>query len=365
MVAIRYWSPIDMHVHLRGLEYPSHEFALWAFQDAKAVGLRAVIEQPNPDPQLISLGLIKARRALIEKIRKEAGAEKISYKAYIGMTNDEQQVREALKAAMDFPELIGGDKTFYVHSTGNMGILKHWIQLRNWSIRGELNYDRPSMAHMEDEDEYDEKKPFDSKNPITHSLHQSEKGEQIQSERQIRYAVDSKYKGVMVFHHVSSPDTIDFLNAERKKLPFQIIIETTPHHMFLNTDDYIIHGNRVKMNPPLRTPASQRGVLERVIDGKTDVIATDHAPHPIEKKDSDNPPSGIPVIPIWPFLIGKLQQLGMSSEQIEKTTWRTQNTLFFDKKIDILGMEIEYDPSLWDKYGYNPFSRIDGTMGFN
>ncbi|NCO11420.1 hypothetical protein CO038_04430 [Candidatus Pacearchaeota archaeon CG_4_9_14_0_2_um_filter_39_13] len=365
MVAIKYISPIDGHVHLRWTEHPE-PFALWAFMDAKAVGLRAIVEQVNTRPALTSLDIIKARRDYINMIKKAAGAEDIDYKAYIGMTDDEEQVKEALKAAMEHPEFIAGDKTFYVHSTERMGLLRPSIQLRNWEIRGAILYNKASTSHLEDEKKFDQDNKFNPEDPITHSLHQTELAELVQAQRQVRFARDSDYRGIFVAHHVSSPETIDFLNEEKKKMPFPIIIETTPHHMYLNTDDYRIHGNRVKMNPPLRSPESQHGVLERVVNGKTDVIGSDDTAHGLDKKDSDNPPSGIKVIPIYPYMMGNLIELGMRPNHLRKITFDTPNEIFFGGKLDPRIVEVEYNPDLWTKYGYghgkNPFSRIDGTL---
>ncbi|PIN89028.1 hypothetical protein COU60_05125 [Candidatus Pacearchaeota archaeon CG10_big_fil_rev_8_21_14_0_10_34_76] len=361
MSAVKYTRPIDGHVHLRWLEH-SIPFALFAFQDAATVGYKALVEQVNTDPPLISLDMIRARKAYIDLVKKQARAEDILHKSYIGMTDDEGQVKTALRAVIDNPDLIAGDKTFYVHSTANMGLLRNRIWVRNWAIKREMAYRKVSTSHLEDENTFDKSNPFNPKNPMTHSLYQNEKAELVQTERQIRLARDLEFEGIFVAHHVSSPDTIDFLYQEKDNMPFQIIIESTPHHILLNTDDYKIHGNRVKINPPLRSPESQKGVLERGLEGKIDIIGTDHAPHPLERKDSVNPSSGIPVIPIFPFLAQTLLKKGMSKGQLKKITFDTPNKIFFSGELEAEEVEVEYNPGLWDKYGYNPFSRRDGTL---
>jgi len=300
---VRYIKPIDPHVHLRGEEYPTNYLEL-GFKDARAVGLAGLLEQPNPKPQLTSIDKIMTR--LTEARRYSNG---IHHSVHIGLTTDLTQVEHALGCVMS-EEGIVADKTFYVHSTGNMGILDPELQRRIWVIKGKLGYTGVSIGHFEDEGEFSSVK-FNPSQPFTHSVRQTAKAELVQVQKQIRNAVDANFTGVFYVAHVSNPDTVDYIEAERKRLPFEVVLEVTFHHMFLNTDDYRIHGNRVKMNPPLRYPVTQSDLLERVLRGKVQIIGTDHAPHPDELKTGNNPPSGIPALPFWPRGIQLLRENGI------------------------------------------------------
>ena len=251
------------------------------------------------------------------------------------------------------------DKTFYTHSIGNMGILDEDIQREIWKIKGELGYRGVSIGHFEDEKAFTG--IFNPEFPVIHSKFQNPESELIQVQRQIRNARNSKFEGTFYIAHVSNPATIDYIESERKKqLGFRIVIESTFHHPFLNWEDYKIHGNRVKMNPPLRAKEMQERLLEYLLAGKVDIIGTDHAPHPLERKDDpEKPASGISAILFWPKGIELLKKAGMKEDKLQETTFYNANTLFFNGKLKPTLVDIEYNPELWERYGYNPFSRID------
>ena len=62
--------------------------------------------------------------------------------------------------------------------------------------------------------------------------------------------------------------------------------EVTPHHLFLNEDDIKAdsYSTNLKMNPPLRTREDNLALQEALIDGRIDMVATDHAPHAAHEK---------------------------------------------------------------------------------
>lgn len=349
---VSYISPIDVHVHLRGEEYPNHNFLELAFRDANAVGLAGIIEQPNPQPQLTTEEAVKKRKEQVELYKG-----RIHHGIHIGLTNFRKQVESALTLVMQGKYGLASDKIFYVHSTGNMGILDPDYQREIWMLKGKIGYKGVSIGHHEDEHAFTGE--FDYHVPESHSLKQNPESELIQVERQIRNAWDAKFKGTFYIAHVSNPETARYIQRIEEALPFKVIMEATFHHPLLNTEDYNVHGNRVKMNPPLRSPQLQEELLEYFLNGTIDVLGTDHAPHDIEKKDSENPPSGIPVLPFWPKGIQILRKAGIRETLLEDMIFHNANNLF-NLGLKPRTVEVEYNPQLWEAYGYNPFSRIDG-----
>ena len=79
------------------------------------------------------------------------------------------------------------------------------------------------------------------------------------------------------------------------QLAVSLHAEATPHHFTLTEDAVLEHGTLAKMNPPLRTEADRQKIIEGLIDGTIDLIATDHAPHSTEEKSKPvtEAPSGI------------------------------------------------------------------------
>lgn len=95
--------------------------------------------------------------------------------------------------------------------------------------------------------------------------------------------------------HVSLKEEILLIKAAKEK-GIQVTCEVCPHHLFLSKDDIptISHGHagRGEVRPRLATKADVQALWENM--DVIDCFATDHAPHTIEEKDSDNPPPGFP-----------------------------------------------------------------------
>ncbi|MBC8091065.1 MAG: dihydroorotase [Pseudonocardia sp.] len=86
--------------------------------------------------------------------------------------------------------------------------------------------------------------------------------------------------------HVSSARTVDVIRAA-KAAGVRVSAEVTPHHLLL-TDSRLSGYDPVnKVNPPLRTAEDTRAMREALRDGVIDVVATDHAPHAVQYKDTE------------------------------------------------------------------------------
>ncbi len=82
--------------------------------------------------------------------------------------------------------------------------------------------------------------------------------------------------------HVSAKETVELVRAAKKEgLP--VTCETGPHYLTL-TDSDLQEQGRFKMNPPLRGAEDRAALIEGLLDGTVDCIATDHAPHSAEEK---------------------------------------------------------------------------------
>jgi dihydroorotase len=88
------------------------------------------------------------------------------------------------------------------------------------------------------------------------------------------------------FCHISTAQSIDAIRQAKKKgLP--VTCETAPHYFTLSDEDIREPDPHFKMNPPLRSAGDKAAVLQGLVDGTIDVIATDHAPHSPEEKQGD------------------------------------------------------------------------------
>jgi len=82
--------------------------------------------------------------------------------------------------------------------------------------------------------------------------------------------------------HISTPESVELIR-DAKKNGVNITCETAPHYLCLCSQD-IKDDGRYKMNPPLRDKKDRDALIEGLIDGTIDMIATDHAPHSQEEK---------------------------------------------------------------------------------
>lgn len=119
----------------------------------------------------------------------------------------------------------------------------------------------------------------------------SSESEWRQIERDLRLAAET---GVS-YHvcHISTRRSVELIR-EAKRNGVDVTCETAPHYLTLCEDDLREEG-RFKMNPPLRTEDDRLALLEGVLDGTIDMIATDHAPHSDEEKSRGlaNSPMGV------------------------------------------------------------------------
>jgi dihydroorotase len=86
--------------------------------------------------------------------------------------------------------------------------------------------------------------------------------------------------------HVAHLSTFEALSAVRqaKAQGLRVTAEVTPHHFTLVDDNVGEFDTHYKMNPPLRSVADRRALIEGLTDGTIDAIATDHAPHAFHEK---------------------------------------------------------------------------------
>ncbi len=97
--------------------------------------------------------------------------------------------------------------------------------------------------------------------------------------------------------HVAHTSTAGAMAAVRqaRRNGLRVTCEVAPHH-FLLTDEHVgFYNTHAKMCPPLRGAADRDAMIEAILDGVVDAIATDHAPHAVHEKEVEfeNAPNGI------------------------------------------------------------------------
>lgn len=82
--------------------------------------------------------------------------------------------------------------------------------------------------------------------------------------------------------HISAKKSVELIR-QAKKDGVDITCETAPHYLVFSDEDLKDEG-RFKMNPPIRSKADRQALIDGILDGTVDMIATDHAPHSADEK---------------------------------------------------------------------------------
>ncbi len=110
-----------------------------------------------------------------------------------------------------------------------------------------------------------------------------------------RNVILSSYTGARIhMQHVSTEYGIDMIRRAKSR-GIRVSGEAMPHHLFFTDEACKTYDTNFKMNPPLRTEADRQALIEGVLDGCIEILATDHAPHTPDEKDRefDYAPFGI------------------------------------------------------------------------
>ena len=112
--------------------------------------------------------------------------------------------------------------------------------------------------------------------------------------------------------HISTRESVELIR-QAKREGVDVTCETGPHYILLSDKDLQEDG-RFKMNPPLRSEDDRKAILEGILDGTIDMIATDHAPHSAEEKSKGLEKSAMGVVGIetaFPLLYTHLVKTGL------------------------------------------------------
>ncbi len=112
--------------------------------------------------------------------------------------------------------------------------------------------------------------------------------------------------------HVSAKESVALIRAAKKE-GVDVTCETAPHYLLL-TDADLREEGRFKMNPPLRGEEDREALLEGLLDGTVDMIATDHAPHTTVEKSRGLEKSAFGIVGLetaFPLLYTKLVRPGI------------------------------------------------------
>ncbi|MGM5484032.1 MAG: dihydroorotase [Nanobdellota archaeon] len=310
------YKKIDPHVHFRDESQSYKETIKHGLELASKQDIEIVFDMPNTPEPILNEKDIERRLKIVPEKQKER------YRLYIGVTEEEKQIYEAIKLVRENPYVIGL-KMFAGKSTGNLALIKEEQQKKVYNKLAEKNYKGVIAVHCEKEAHMGEIK-FNPDKPLTHALSRPEKAEIKSVNDQIKFAKEAGFEGTLHICHLSCIDSLEKIKKVRdSEISFKITCGMTPHHILW--DESRLEGNHgllYKMNPPLRNKKNVKALREALANDEIDWIETDHAPHAIGEKLHSGHPSGYPSLYLYKKLIEEfLPSIGVKEETIKKMTY--------------------------------------------
>jgi dihydroorotase len=269
---------VDIHVHFREPGQTHKETIATGSRAAAAGGFTTVVCMPNTTPPADNAGTIQfildaARRGAVVKVLPTGCIT-------IGMKGETLSPIGSLRRAGVVAITDDGD---CVQSNELMRRAAEYAKM----------FDLPVMDHCQDQSMTREAVMNEGDESIRLGL----RGWPNAAEDLIvsRNIILSLYTGAHIhMQHISSARSVEILR-QAKASGARVTAEATPHHIALTDSSLSTYDTNFKMNPPLRTEADRRAIIEGLRDGTLDCIATDHAPHTDYEKDKefDYAPNGV------------------------------------------------------------------------
>lgn len=309
---------IDDQVHFRdpGL---THKGDLESESKAAiAGGVTSFMEMPNTKPQTTTLDLLE------QKFEMASEKAYSNYSFYLGATND--NLNELRKVNS---KEVCGVKVFMGSSTGNMLVDDKTVLQ---AIFAEV--DMLIATHCEKEEiikaniaKY--KAEIGEEIPVKyHPLIRSAEACYRSSAEAVELA--DKYQSRLHILHLSTEKEISLFDIKplsEKKITGEVCV----HHLWFSDEDYAKYGTRIKWNPAVKTAQDRDALMQGLLKGKLDVIATDHAPHLVEEKQGDalKAASGGPLVQHSLQMMLELAKQGkLSKEEVVNKMCHAPATLF-------------------------------------
>ena len=256
----------DVHVHLREPGFLYKETVETGTMAAARGGYTAVCSMPNLNPAPDTMEHLNVQ---LDAIKKDA---KIAVYPYGCITLGQKGRGELVDFDALAPHVIG-------FSDDGRGVQEE--SLMKEAMQRIARTGKVLAAHCEDESLLRGGYIHDGEYARLHG-HKGicSESETAQVVRDLKMVKETGVK----YHvrHVSAKETVWAIRRAKQE-GIDVTCETGPHYLLL-TDMDLQEDGRFKMNPPLRGEEDRKALLEGILDGTIDMIATDHAPHSAEEK---------------------------------------------------------------------------------
>ncbi len=279
---------IDDQVHFREPGLTHKGCIASESRAAVAGGVTSFMDMPNTVPGTLTMEALAQKKAIA------ARSSVANFGFHFGVSNDNLDTIARLD-----PREVAAVKVFMGASTGNMLVDNPVTLERLFAVVPTL-----LMAHCEhtptiEQQQANYRERYERlREPIPVECHPLIRNAEA-CYRSSSLAVDlaKRYKTQLHVLHITTARELSLFSSSplRDKT---ITAEACLHHLYFCDDDYARLGNLIKCNPAIKTKADRAALRAAVIDGRIDVIGSDHAPHTLAEKSGSyiNASAGLPVV---------------------------------------------------------------------
>ncbi len=276
---------IDDQVHFRE---PGATYKGCIESESKAAilgGVTSYMDMPNNNPTTTNISLLE------KKYEIASNSSYANYSFYIGAENENLSELTSIDR-----NNTCGIKVFMGSSTGNMLVdnPESLVQIfKNSKTTVATHCEEESIIKNNIESaklKYGEDIPFS-----IHNLIRSREACIASTKKALNLAIQFNTK--LHILHISTKEEVELIKKAKEINP-KISSETCVHYLYLNSGDYEIFGGKIKCNPSIKEESDRLALINGVIDGTINIVATDHAPHTKEEKENKylKCPSGLPLV---------------------------------------------------------------------
>lgn len=309
---------IDPHVHFRTPGQEEKENFLTGTSAAVAGGFTAVIDMPNNKVPITTIERLKEKATIAqEQIVSDLGF-------HFGTLGDNLDEFDKI---VEQGRGVKGLKIYLNQTTGNFLLdKKHLAEIfERWP------QDMAILFHAEDETFDDVLEVLYQHPRKIHLCHMS-------TTYELKRVMEAKEKGM------------------------DVTCGVTPHHLFLSEQHFKKYGSFAMMRPPLMPQKDVDFLWENI--AAIDMIESDHAPHTLKEKESDNPPNGIPGLETTlPLMLTAVSQNALTLDDVKRLCYSGPSKRFSIDQGDDTYIEVDLDEEyiidptkMFSKAKWTPFN---------
>ncbi len=258
----------DMHVHLREPGREDEETVITGCNGAAAGGFTGVACMPNTEPAIDTAEVVKF-------IKEQASNHLVDvHPVAAASVGRKGEIISPMAELVEAGAVAFSDDGTAIRTSS---VLRRAFEYANM-------YNAPIIEHCEDESLADGAMNEGVNSTLLGLPGLPSVAEDIIVSRDILMADYTRAR--IHIAHISTKNSVNLVR-EAKKRGIKVTAEVTPHHFTLTDDSLKNYDTNVKMNPPLRTQEDIDAIIKGLKDGTIDCIASDHAPHSLEEKESE------------------------------------------------------------------------------